>query len=714
MKRSFFIYVLAVLAVLLFSCSSEQKFTDEYDYPHAPRQEIYDEYHGVSVADPYRWLEYPDDAETMEWVRAENALTRSFLDVPMRDEIKAEFTELWNYERYSAPSHYGGRFFYWKNDGLQNQDVLYMRRSLDGQPEVILNPNKMSADGTVSVSEKAYSHDGKFLVYAISEKGSDWEKLKIRDIDKKEDFEETLHYSKFSDIGWLYNNSGFFYNRYPDTNLVAYEDRHLNNKIYLHKLGTDQSKDELIFEMPDEPNLGLSPKVTEDGKYLIINIWKGTDPENRIYYREIGRDGEFVRLLDQAEAEYVFLGNRDDHFYFKTHLNAPNSRIIAIDLRNPERENWIEVVPEDSDVLACAYLADERIIATYLHHAYSIMKIYSMEGEYIRDISLPTIGSVHDIKAKQDQSNVFFKFSSFLYPAMVFRYNPEENELTEFAAAGIEINADEYETYQKFATSKDGTRVPIFITHRKGLELSGKNPTLLYGYGGFNVNRTPGFSTSKFFWIKNGGVYVSSVLRGGTEYGEEWHRQGILENKQNVFDDFIAAAEWLIDSGYTDTDNLVIEGGSNGGLLVAACMIQRPDLYGAVLCKVPVIDMLRYHKFTVGMYWTGEYGNAELYREHFDFLMAYSPLHNIKEGETYPATLITTADTDDRVVPMHGKKFAAALQYADSGKNPILLRVETKAGHGAGKPTTKLIDYYTDIYTFLFKVLEMDPYSDGD
>ncbi len=679
-----------------------------WNYPPARQADVVDDYHGVKVADPYRWLEDPNGEETRAWVAAENELTFRYLRrSPHYERIRKRLTELWNYERYSTPRRIGDRYFFSKNDGLQNQSVLYVQERLDGPARVVLDPNTLSADGTVALQTQAYSHDGRLLAYGLSSSGSDWQEIHVRDVDSGEDYPEVLKWCKFASVGWRHDNAGFFYNRFPDPATVPPEDQNNHNRVYWHRLGTPQAEDRLIYERPDQKEWGFRPTITDDGQYLILYVYHGTDPRNRIYYKAVEADGPFVPLLDQADANYTPIGNMGRVFYFKTNRNAPRARIIAIDLDRPQPEHWREIVPEREDVLSSARIVNGQIVAAYLHDAHHQLKLYDLGGDLVKDLPLPGIGSVSGLTGRPEDAEMFVAFSSFLYPTTILRYDFRRGTFEVFKQSKLDFDASRYTTRQVFYRSKDGTRVPMFITHRKDLVLDGQNPTLLYGYGGFNISLTPSFQAWRLLWLEQGGVYAVANLRGGSEYGEEWHRAGTLERKQNVFDDFIAAAEWLIANKYTNRSKLAINGGSNGGLLVAACMTQRPDLFGAVICQVPVIDMLRYHKFTVGRYWLSDYGNAEANPEHFKFLYAYSPLHNVKKGVTYPPTLVTTADTDDRVVPAHAKKFVATLQANDSGKNPILLRVETKAGHGGGKPTSKRIEELSDIYTFLFETFGM-------
>ncbi len=540
------------------------------------------------------------------------------------------------------------------------------------------------------------------LAYGTSSSGSDWQENRIRRIEDGSDYPEVIRWCRFAGIAWRHDNTGFFYNRWPTPGTVPEEDQSNYSRVYWHALGTQQEADVLVYERPDDKELSFSPSITDDGAYLVLHVWHGTDAENRLYYREVGNDGPFVRLLDEADAMYHMIGNRGPIFYFHTDLDAPRGRVIAIDLRSPEREHWQELIPQQDDVIAFVSMINQQFVVTYMHDAHHQMMIYNLDGSFAHEIPLPTLGSVVEISGEPEDTEMFVSFTSYLFPPTTYHYDFPSSALTLFRRPEINFDPDDYETTQVFYPSKDGTLIPLFLTYKKGLQLDGNNPTLLYGYGGFNVSQTPGFAVSRLLWLEHGGIFALANLRGGNEYGEEWHRAGMLEKKQNVFDDFIAAAEWLIANKYTSTPKLAIYGGSNGGLLVAACMVQRPDLYGAVVCAVPVIDMLRYHKFTIGRYWTGEYGNAEADADQFKFMYAYSPLHNVKDGVAYPATLILSADTDDRVVPSHAKKFAARLQEANGGANPILLRIETKAGHGLGKPTTKVIEEQTDMYAFLF------------
>ena len=672
------------------------------------RDNVVEDYHGTSVTDPYRWLENARSEETRAWAQAQNALTRQYLDaIDGREKLQQRFTDLWNYPKYSVIHKEGDCYFFSKNSGLQNQSVLYMEETLAGPPSLVLDPNTLSADGTVALTNQSFSKDGSLFAYGTSSGGSDWQEIRIRRVDSATDYDEVIHWSKFTTIAWQRDNQGFYYTRFPEPGSVPVEDQANFNRVYWHRVGTPQSQDQLVFERPDAKELGFFPTMSHDGQYLLLGVWHGTDPKNCIYYRKEGSDQPFVRLLDKADAHYDFIDNDDTIFYFHTTLDAPHGRIIAIDIAHPEPANWRVLVPEQEDVIALVERVNHQFVVQYMHDASHRLRLYNTDGSFAREIELPAPGSIMEMSGKPDDTELFINFTSYLYPPSIYRYDFSSGTLSLLHGSEVKFNVDNYQTTQVFYTSKDGTRVPMFLTHRKDLPLDGNNPTLLYGYGGFNISLTPSFSIPPLLWIENGGIYAVANLRGGNEYGEEWHQAGMLEKKQNVFDDFIAAAEWLIANKYTNKARLAINGRSNGGLLVAACMIQRPDLYGAVVCGVPVIDMLRYHRFTVGRYWIPEYGDAEHDPEHFKFLYAYSPLHNVKEGVEYPPTLILTADTDDRVVPAHSMKFAATLQGAQKGPHSILLWVEMKAGHGLGKPTSKMIEEESDVLAFLCKVFGM-------
>ncbi len=679
-------------------------------YPESHKVEQVDDYHGTKVPDPYRWLEDPDAEETKAWVEAQNQVTFSYLsEIPAREQIKQRLTKLWDYEKYSIPFKEGNRYFYYKNDGLQNQSVLYTLTALDAEPRVLLDPNGLSEDGTVALSGIAISEDGNLLAYGLSSSGSDWQEWKVRDIETGEDLSDRLQWIKFSGASWTHDSQGFFYSRYDEPNEgTQFEDVNYYQKLFYHRLGTPQSEDVLIYHRPDQKEWGFSGGVTEDGKYLIISVWRGTDPKNLVFYKDLtDPNAEVVELISEFEAKFSFIDNEGSVFWFQTDLDAPRGRVIGIDTKNPGRDRWQEIIPQAAETLEGVGLLNNQFVTDYLKDARTQIKIFDLSGSFVREVELPGIGSAGGFGGKRYDTETFYSFTGFTAPATIYRYDMVTGESTLFRQPNVDFNPAEYETKQVFYNSKDGTRVPMFITHKKGIKLDGNNPTYLYGYGGFNVSLTPSFSVSVLVWMELGGVYAVPNLRGGGEYGEEWHQAGMKQNKQNVFDDFIAAAEWLIDNQYTSREKLAIGGGSNGGLLVGACMIQRPDLFGAALPAVGVMDMLRFHKFTIGWAWCSEYGTPDN-AEDFKTLYAYSPLHNLKPGTAYPATMITTADRDDRVVPAHSFKFAAALQAAHAGENPVVIRIETKAGHGAGKPTTKIIEEAADKWAFLVRSLDLD------
>jgi prolyl oligopeptidase len=679
-------------------------------YPTISKSDQIDNYHGTVVADPYRALEDPDTEETKAWVEAQNQVTFSYLnEIPAREKIKQRLTKLWDYEKYGTPFKEGESYFYFKNDGLQNQSVLYTLPTLESEPRVLLDPNQLSEDGTVALSGIAISENGQLLAYGLSSSGSDWQEWKVRDIATGEDLQDHLQWIKFSGAAWTHDHQGFFYSRYDEPNeKTKLEDVNYYQKLYYHKLGTQQSEDILIYHRSDEKEWGFGGNVTEDGKYLIISIWLGTDSKNLVFYKDLTNlNSEIIELINQFAADYSFIDNDDHIFYFRTDLNAPKGRVFAIDTKKPTSENCQEIIPQAVETLESVGILNNQFVADYLQDAHSQIKIFDLKGNFIREVELPGIGSASGFGGKRHDPETFYSFTSFTTPGTIYRYDMKTGKSKIFRQPKVDFNADEYETKQVFYESKDGTKVPMFITHKKGIKLDGNNPTYLYGYGGFNISLTPSFSVSLLIWLEMGGVYAVSNLRGGGEYGEEWHQAGMKLQKQNVFDDFITAAEWLIANNYTKPAKLAIGGGSNGGLLVGACMTQRPDLFGAALPAVGVMDMLRFHKFTIGWAWVAEYGSSENAAE-FTNLYAYSPLHNLKMGTAYPPTLIITADHDDRVVPAHSFKFAAALQAAHNGNAPVLIRIEIKAGHGAGKPTAKIIEEAADKWGFLVRVLAID------
>src|SRR5437868_1314180 len=746
-------------SILLVAGTLSAQASPPLSYPAAARGTQIDAYHGTSIADPYRWLEDVDAPATKDWVAAENRLTDSFLaSIPQRTAIRNRLTQLWNYARYSAPFKENGRYFYFENTGLQNQNVLWVQ---DGTrpPRVLIDPNVLSTDGTVALSGTAASDDGRYLAYSLSTSGSDWQELHVRDVETGRDLSDAVKWVEFSGIAWTHDIKGFFYSRYDEpTSGNKMTNTNKNHKLYYHRVGELQSRDELVYDRPDQPDWLFGGTVTDDGQYLIITVSQGTDVRTRVYFIDLDNPGKpqidnpVVKLIDKLDADYSFIGNRGTMFYVRSDRNAPKGRIVAINIDNPREERWNTIIPEGQDALEDATMAGNDIVANYLQDAHSSIRFYTASREnrpeprqrpgqqpqqrnpatvyddtstapivtrdrgqvlgggftYRGELPLPGIGSVGEIHGKQGDDEMFYSFTSFLYPTTVYRYDLRARRGQVFRAPKVTFDPTLYETRQVFYTSKDGTRVPMFITAKKGIQLDGSNPTLLYAYGGFNISETPAFSPANLAWIEMGGVYALANLRGGGEYGKAWHEAGMLANKQNVFDDFIAAAQYLIQQKYTSTPKLAVRGGSNGGLLIGAVENQRPDLFGATLPEVGVMDMLRFQKFTIGWAWTSDYGSSDN-PDQFKYLLAYSPLHNIKPGTCYPPTLAFTADHDDRVVPGHTFKYVATMQAAQSCANPILVRIETKSGHGAGRPTTKLIDEAADRFAFLVKELHMNP-----
>ena len=751
---------LAMPAASLFviAASATGQTAQPLSYPAAPKGTQVDVYHGVTIADPYRSLEDVDAPATAAWVAAENRLTDSFLaSIPQRSAIRNRLTNLWNYARFSAPFKENDRYFYFQNTGLQNQSVLFVQDGRDGRPRVLLDPNVLSSDGTVALSETAASNDAHYLAYALSTSGSDWQEIHVRDVNTGRDLPDTLKWVKFSNIAWTHDNRGFFYSRYDEpTSGNKMTNANKNHKLYYHRVGQAQSRDELVYDRPDEPDWLFDGRVSDDGQFLIINVSQGTDVRTRLYFIDLDNPGKpkidnpVVRLIDKLDAEYDFVGNRGTIFYVRTDKNAPKGRVIGISIENPREERWTTLVPESKDALVSATTVGDDIAANYLQDAHSTVRFYNGGRDTRRDerprnpqeqrprnpgsiyddtstapivtrerapvggfalrgeLPLPGIGSVDVIQGRQGDDEMFYSFTSFLNPTTIYRFDLKSRRNEVFRAPKVDFDPNLYETRQVFYNSKDGTRIPMFITAKKGLVLDGNNPTLLYAYGGFNISMTPSFSPANIAWLEMGGIYAVPNIRGGGEYGKEWHEGGMLAKKQNVFDDFIAAAQYLIAQKYTSTPKLAIRGGSNGGLLIGAVLNQRPDLFGAALPEVGVMDMLRFQKFTIGWAWTSDYGSSDD-STAFNYLRAYSPLHNIKPGTCYPPTLAFTADHDDRVVPGHTFKYVATLQAAQSCANPILVRIESKSGHGAGRPTTKLIDEAADRFAFLVKELHLRP-----
>ena len=685
-----------------------------FAYPASRKGDTVDTYHGAQVADPYRWLEELDSDETRTWVDAQNKLTFDFLGkIGARDKIRARLTELWNYERYGVPSKEGGKYFYSRNDGLQNQSVLYVADSLAAEPRVLLDPNTLSQDGTVALSGMAVSRDGKHMAYGLASAGSDWQEFRVRDIKTGKDLPDLVQWVKFSGPSWTADGKGFFYSRYDAPKEgEALKGKNEFQKLYYHKLGTTQADDVLVYERKDQPKWGFGGEVSDDGRWLVIRVWEGSADKNAIFVQDLKPGVGKVpvqELLSKFDAEYNFVGNTGSTLYFQTTKDAARGKLVAIDVAKKEASDpatWKTIIPEAPETLRGVSHVGGRLVASYLKDARSQVKVYSLAGKLERELELPGLGTAGGFGGRAKDTETFYAFTSYTWPTTVFRYDLKTGKSEVFRQPKVAFDPTKYETTQVFYTSKDGTKVPMFLTHKKGLERTGQNPTYLYGYGGFNVPLTPGFSVPDLMWLELGGVLAVANLRGGGEYGEAWHEAGTKLHKQNVFDDFIAAAEYLVAEKITSPAKLAIGGRSNGGLLVGAAMTQRPDLFGVALPGVGVMDMLRFHKFTIGWAWVADYGSSDD-AEQFKALRAYSPLHNLRPGTKYPATMVYTADHDDRVVPGHSYKFAAALQAAQAGDKPTLIRIDVRAGHGAGKPTSKQIDEWTDLWGFVVQNLGM-------
>ncbi len=706
MKKLFY----SLLLVGLMACNQQEKQEQMVvTYPETKKVDTVDVYFGTKVPDPYRWLEDDLSDETAEWVKKQNELTFGYLSkIPFRDKIKKRLEKLWNYEKITAPVKHGDYFYFYKNDGLQNQYVLYRSKNEDGTgAEVFLDPNKFSKDGTVSLAGGSFTKDGSLYAYLISEGGSDWRKIIIRDTKTNEIVEDTLVDVKFSGVSWQ-GNTGFYYSSYDKpkegSQLSGKTQFH---KLYYHKLGTEQKEDKLIFGGEKQPRRYIGADLTEDERYLIISAANSTSG-NELYIKDLSNPGsEIITVVDNFDSESWVIDNEGSKLIIQTNLNAPNNRVVTVDASNPTPENWKNLIPETKNVLSTS-TAGGYIFASYMVDVKSKIIQYDYEGNKVREIELPTSGTASGFGGKKEDTHLYYTFSSFTYPGTIFKYDIKSGKSELYWKPAIDFNPEDYVTEQVFYKSKDGTKIPMYIVYKKGLKKNGKNPTYLYAYGGFNISLTPRFSTAMTVWLENGGIYAQPNLRGGGEYGEKWHLAGTKMNKQNVFDDFIAAAEYLKENKYTSTDYLAIAGGSNGGLLIGATITQRPDLAKVAFPAVGVLDMLRYHKFTAGAGWAYDYGTSEESEEMFKYLLGYSPLHNVKDAE-YPATLITTADHDDRVVPAHSFKFAATLQEHQKGKNPVLIRIETKAGHGAGTPTSKIIEQYADKWAFAYYNMGITP-----
>lgn len=709
-RWAFSVVTLFVATTTVMSVSAQT-----IQYPDTRKSDQVDTYHGTKVADPYRWLEDDNSAETKAWVKAQNEVTDKFLNaLPQREAIKKQFTALYNFEKFGIPSKEGKRYFWTHNDGLQQQSVLYTAASLTGVPQIAIDPNTLSKDGTVALSGTVPSRDGRHLAYGIAGAGSDWQEWHVRDLITGKDLADTIKWVKFSTAEWTPDGHGFFYARYDTPqDGAALTGSNFYQKLYYHRLGDDQTKDVLVYENKTEKEWGFGATVSDDGSFVSIYVWKGSGRKNGLLWMPL-KNGAFDYLTKAEpkiitldfDAEYTPVGSHGNLVWVKTDKDAPHGKIIAIDLNKADRMHWKTIVTEAVDTLTAASAVGGKIFAQYLKDAVTNVKVYTPEGKFVRDVTMPGVGTAGGFGGRFADTETFFSYTSLTTPGEIYRYNVASGKVSLFKRPITAFNPDEFETRQAFVTSKDGTKFPIFIAHKKGLKLDANNPTILYGYGGFNVSETPNYRVTAATWIKLGGVYVSASIRGGGEYGGAWHDAGTKLKKQNVFDDFIAAAEWLIANKYTQPAKLAINGGSNGGLLVGAVVNQRPDLFGAAVPQVGVMDMLRFHKFTIGWAWVSDYGSSDS-AEEFKALYAYSPLHTIQSGKTYPSIMVTTADHDDRVVPAHSFKYAATLQAADTGAAPKLIRIETSAGHGAGTPTTKVIQERSDILTFIANALGM-------
>ncbi len=706
MKKFVFVILIAIISTFVFP----SKKVLNLKYPKAKKVDVVDNYHGVLVKDPYRWMENMDDPDLKKWIEEEKKLTEEYFSkIPFREKIRKRLRELWNYERFTIPEKVGEYYVFSKNTGLQEQNVYYYQKGLNGKPEVLIDPNKFSNDGSVVLTGIYFSNDCRYFGYSISRGSSDWREFYLVDFRNKKKLKDHLMWIKFSGMAWY--KDGFFYSRYDapkgDNPLKA---SNIFQKVYYHKVGTPQSDDILIYEDKEHPKRGFGVYVTPDEEYLIISVWEGSSTGNRLFYKDLKKKGSKIhKLIDNDDSHFEFIGSDGKKFYILTDYKAPNFRLIAIDLENPSREHWMDIIPESKNKLESVSFLNRKFIAVYLQDAVSKVSVFSKEGKYLYDIKLPGVGTVYGFYGKPEDKETFFMFTSFTHPPTIYRYDVEKNRVYLFKKSKVKFNPDDFITKKVFYKSKDGTKIPLFIVHKKGIKLDSKRPTLLYGYGGFNISMRPSFRLTIIPLLENGGVYALACIRGGGEYGEMWHRAGMLSKKQNVFDDFIWAAKYLIKSNYTDSEHLAIYGGSNGGLLVGAVINQKPELFKVAIAAVGVMDMLRFQKFTIGWAWIGEYGVSSN-PEQFKYLIKYSPLHNIKEGLPYPAVLVTTAERDDRVFPAHSFKYIATLQEKYKGENPVLIRIESKAGHGGATGTTRTIDLYTDILSFIFYNMGETPY----
>ena len=709
MNQSSKLLLLATLALAACGKGTSVSESTGIQYPVTESSDHSDTYHGTVVADPYRWLE--DDVResdaVKQWVDRQNEVTFAYLEtIEEREPIRARLEELWNFERYGLPRKEGGRYFYSHNDGLQNQSVIYTQDNLEDEPQLLVDPNTWSDDGTIALASHFPSPDGRYFAYLVQDGGSDWRSAKVMDLETSEVLDEKLEWLKFTALAWAADGSGFYYSRYPATESEEkFQSLNMNHSVYFHRIGDQQQDDLLVYTRPEHPEWGYGAQVTDDGRYLVITIAKGTDDRYQIVYQALRtEDAEPVMLIEGFDFDYTLVGNQGSELFFRTNNGAPRGKLIAIDVEHPEPDQWREIIPEAKDVLSEASLIGGRVIGEYMQDAWSLVRIYDTDGIHLDTVDLPGIGSASGFGGRADDPETFFRYESYGTPSTINRLDVVTGEVNVFKSAEVDFDSDDYVVEQVFYKSKDNTRVPMFIAHRKDVVADGNRPTMLYGYGGFNISQTPRFSITRLAWMEMGGIYAVANLRGGGEYGEEWHQAGTKLKKQNVFDDFIAAAEYLIAENFTNPEKLAIFGGSNGGLLVGAVTNQRPDLFAAAIPAVGVMDMLRFHEFTAGRFWVDDYGSSENANE-FEALYAYSPYHNIKAGTKYPAVLVTTADTDDRVVPGHSFKYAAAIQAAQEGDAPVLIRIETRAGHGAGIPTDKVIQAYADRWVFLVRNL---------
>jgi len=700
--------ILSAAACLTLVAGANAQMDMKLSYPNTFKSDHIDRYWGEELPDPYRWLEDDNSEETKAWVKEQNKVTFDYLSkITFRDQIRNQLEEVWNYEKVSAPNRYGEYNYFYKNDGLQNQSILYRKKGEDGKEEIFLDPNKLSEDGSTSLGGASFTKDGSLFAYAVSVAGSDWRDIYVMDTKTKELKKDKIEDAKFTGIAWK-GNEGFYYSTYEKPGGSKLSALTNNHKLYYHKLGTDQSEDKLVFGDDNDPRRYVGANVTEDQQYLIISAANSTTG-NELYFKNLkDPNSKIIPLVEGMDNTHYVIHSKDNSLFIFTNLDAPNNKIVKTDISKLAPENWTDLIPETENVLSPS-TGGGKIFASYLKDAITEVKQFDLQGKEERVIKLPGVGTAGGFSAKQHEDQLYYSFTSYTTPNTIYKYDISSGNSELYIKPDVKFNPDDYVSEQVFFTSKDGTRVPMIITHKKGLELNGKNPTMLYAYGGFGVSLTPSFSVANTVWLDQGGIYAVPNLRGGGEYGDKWHKAGTKLQKQNVFDDFIAAAEYLISQNYTSSDYLAISGGSNGGLLVGATMTQRPELAKVAFPAVGVMDMLRYHQFTAGAGWAYDYGTADDSKEMYEYLKNYSPVHNLTPGVTYPATMVTTADHDDRVVPAHSFKFASHLQEAHDGDHPVLIRIETNAGHGAGKPTSKIIDEVADKFSFAWFNMGIDP-----